>query len=46
MGASVILNVLVGEGKMAALSQRLQQWGVPGAGGGSMREPPPADTAE
>ncbi|NDJ75231.1 MAG: hypothetical protein GYB65_03140, partial [Chloroflexi bacterium] len=28
MGASVILNVLVGEGRMAELSQTLQRWGI------------------
>lgn len=29
MAASVILNVLVGEGRMADLSQQLQHWGIP-----------------
>jgi simple sugar transport system permease protein len=41
MGASVILNVLVGEGKMAALSQRMQHWGIP-TGGGRRSGPEPA----
>ena len=29
MGASVVLNILIGEGRMEAYSQRLQQWGIP-----------------
>lgn len=29
MGGSVILNVLVGEGRMAALTERLRHWGIP-----------------
>jgi simple sugar transport system permease protein len=44
MGASVILNVLVGEGKMAEFSQQLQHWGVP-IGVRAGREPVPENSA-
>ena len=47
MAASVILNVLVGEGRMAGLSERLRHWGVPvGTGSSSTREPTPTDAAD
>jgi hypothetical protein len=29
MGASVVLNILIGEGRFAKLSNRLRHWGVP-----------------
>jgi simple sugar transport system permease protein len=29
MGASVVLNILIGEGRLAKLSNRLRHWGVP-----------------
>jgi simple sugar transport system permease protein len=39
MGASVILNIVIGEGHVAALSSRLQHWGV-WSGARANQEPP------
>ncbi len=40
MGGSVILNVLLGEGKMASLTATLQRWGIPiGARDGDLGMP-------
>jgi simple sugar transport system permease protein len=45
MGASIVLNTLLGEGKIASLTATLQHWGVPigmvDGGRGPRREPAP-----
>ncbi len=48
MGASIVLNVLLGEGRMSAASERLRHWGIPVGGSPSppLREPYPTDGAD
>jgi simple sugar transport system permease protein len=44
MAASVILNILIGEGRMAAFTERLRHWGIP-VSSPPVREPSPTDSA-
>ena len=45
MGASVVLNILIGEGRMAALSERLRHWGIP-VSSPSIGKPTPTEGAD
>ncbi|MBI5961304.1 MAG: ABC transporter permease [Chloroflexi bacterium] len=43
MGASVVINILIGQGRMAAFNERMRHWGLP-IGGPSIAAPPPTDS--
>jgi simple sugar transport system permease protein len=46
MGTSIVLNVLLGEGKMAALTAQLQHWGIPISRESALSEPAPVENIE
>lgn len=46
MGASVVLNILLGEGRAAAVTERLRHWGIPVGDPQSASTPAPSDSTD